>query len=272
MAQRSLSSLFGRTLWVCKQCRVTQWTQRAQFASITSRREQMEVRAAPEIDFESTRMEAPARILPASPSYFTGSPVFNDDLLELQAMLNEFQHIPQVPPDKIPRVAFLRLEQYRTTTGERVGASKYAMIVKLLQRLNRIHPQLRPESVTNILLRFERPGAARLQQAKPGTIDEYGRSKGVGRRKTSSARVYLVEGTGEVLVNGKSLVEAFPRIHDRESALWPLKISERIDKYNVFALSTGGGITGQAESITLGLARALLVHEPALKPILRRGK
>ena len=111
-----------------------------------------------------------------------------------------------------------------------------------------------------------------VQKARPGTIDVYGRSKGVGRRKESSAKVYLVEGTGEILINGKTIVQAFPRLHDRESAIWPLKISERIDKYNVFALVAGGGVTGQAEAITMGVARALLVHEPALKPVLRRGK
>lgn len=73
-------------------------------------------------------------------------------------------------------------------------------------------------------------------------------------------------------MNGKNIVQAFPRLHDRESAIWPLKISDRMDKYNVFALIGGGGVTGQAEAMTLAIAKALLVHEPALKPILRRGK
>lgn len=232
----------------------------------------MEIRAAPEIDFERTRMDVPARILPASPSYFTGAPMFTDDLLELESLVNEYGRVPQVDPDKAPRMAWLRLSQYRASSGERVRASKYAQILRLLTRLNRIHPQLRPEAVSDTLLRYQRPGAAKIQQATPGTIDAYGRSKGVGRRKESSARVFLVEGNGEVLINGRSLVDAFPRIHDRESALWPLKVTSRIDKYNVFALANGGGVTGQAESITLGLAKALLVQEPALKPILRRGK
>ena len=120
--------------------------------------------------------------------------------------------------------------------------------------------------------KFRRPGAREVTKAKPGKIDEYGTAIAVGRRKESSAKVYLVEGTGEVLVNGRSLVQAFPRPHDRESALWALKITERMDKYNVFALVSGGGVTGQAESVTLALAKALLVHEPALKPALRRGK
>lgn len=107
---------------------------------------------------------------------------------------------------------------------------------------------------------------------RPGTIDSDGRAYGVGRRKSSSARVYLVQGEGEVLVNGKSINSAFGRIHDRESALWALKATGRADKYNVWALVSGGGSTGQAEAITLGLARALMVHEPMLKPALRRGE
>lgn len=107
---------------------------------------------------------------------------------------------------------------------------------------------------------------------KPAIIDEDGRAYGVGRRKSSSAKVYLVQGEGEVLVNGKSINKVFGRIHDRESALWALKATGRMDKYNVWALVTGGGSTGQAEAITLGAAKALMVFEPALKPALRRGE
>lgn len=107
---------------------------------------------------------------------------------------------------------------------------------------------------------------------RPAIIDEDGRAYGVGRRKSSSAKVYLVQGEGQVLVNGKSINSAFGRIHDRESALWALKVTGRLDKYNVWALVSGGGSTGQAEAITLGLGRALMVFEPGLKPALRRGE
>jgi small subunit ribosomal protein S9 len=166
----------------------------------------------------------------------------------------------------------MKLSQYRSTIGETIAASKYSKVLILLNRLNRIHPQLRPQNIDAILKRYLRPGSAEIQTAKPGTIDQYGRTRGVGRRKEASARVQLVEGDGQVLVNGRKLLEVFPRVHDRESALWALKITERMDKYNVFALVHGGGTTGQAESITLALAKALLVHEPALKPVLRRGE
>jgi small subunit ribosomal protein S9 len=230
---------------------------------------EVEIRAAPEINFDAL---PPARVVPASPSYFTASPVFNDNVLLLQSNLRRYENLPTVPADQAPRRVWMKLSQYRSTIGETIAASKYSKVLALLNRLNRIHPTLRPPGLNKLLDQYLRPGSTEIQKAKPGTIDEFGRSRGVGRRKEASARVYLVEGDGQVQVNGRGLLEVFPRVHDRESALWALKITDRMDKYNVFALVAGGGTTGQAESITLALAKALLVHEPALKPILRRGK
>lgn len=121
------------------------------------------------------------------------------------------------------------------------------------------------------MLRYKKDSQPGDIKPKPGVIDELGRAKGVGRRKTSSATAWIVEGEGEVLVNGKSLAHYFGRLHDRESAVWALKASQRLDKYNIFALTSGGGVTGQAEALTLAVAKALLVHEPALKPVLRQA-
>jgi len=267
---------------MCRQCRSQKissrahppWLQstiyRQSFATTTSSSAEVKFRAAPEIALDETA-SAPARILPRSPSYFTASPVFNDHLLLLQSLIKKHSSLPTASTDQIARPVWLRLSQYRSSTGEKVAASKYSRALLLLTRLNKIHPRICPKEVKQILSHFRRPGSEEIQKAKPGTIDEFGRSVGVGRRKESSAKVYIVEGTGEVMVNGRSIIQAFPRTHDRESALWALKITERMDKYNVFALVSGGGVTGQAESITLALAKALLVHEPALKPALRRA-
>ena len=233
-----------------------------------------EVQAAPEIDFSQLSLEnvKPARIVPASPSYFTASPQFNDDILLIRTFMRKYASLPTVATEHIPRVAWLKLGQYQHVVGEPVSASNFSRVLVVLNRLNRIHPQLRPKGLTELMERFRRPGSAAVRPAPIPSLDEHGRAKGVGRRKESAARVYLVEGTGEILVNGKNVIQAFPRLHDRESALWPLKVTQRMNKYNVWALVQGGGVTGQAESITLALARAILVHEPALKPVLRRGK
>jgi small subunit ribosomal protein S9 len=168
-------------------------------------------------------------------------------------------------------MAWFKLAQFRDFVGEPVPTKKYKSLVKILQRLNRIEPALLPGEVRDTLKTFLRPGNPYGNKPAPAAVDEMGRARGKGKRKTSSAVVHLVEGEGEVMVNGKTLTEAFPRLHDRESATWPLRCTSRLDKYNVWATVRGGGVTGQAEAITLALARALLVHEPALKPILRKA-
>lgn len=180
-------------------------------------------------------------------------------------------NLPILPSAEAPRKAWLRLPQFRDLVGEVVPSKRYKGLLKILQRLNQIDPAVIPANVTAAMEKYVRPGNPYGQEPVPPTVDSLGRAKGRGTRKTSSAFVYLVEGEGEVMVNGKSLLEVFPRLHDRESAMWPLRCTERLDKYNIWASVRGGGVTGQAEAITLAVARALLVHEPALKPFLRKG-
>ena len=232
--------------------------------------------AAPEIDLSTLDLQPSnsdhARVVPASPSYFTGRPRFSDNLLSLQNLLREYQTLPTVEPALAPRVAWKTVIQYRLVVGEPVRSAKYNLVLRILKRLNQIHPQLMPPELQDEMQIYKRDVDPYENVPKPGVIDEFGRSYGVGRRKSSSAKVYLVQGSGEVLINGKSINTVFGRIHDRESALWALKATGRMDKYNVWALVTGGGTTGQAEAMTLGAAKALMVHEPALKPALRRGE
>lgn len=156
--------------------------------------------------------------------------------------------------------------------GEPVRAAKYHRVLDLLQRLNRIHPSVMPPQLKDAMEIYKRDIDPYAVVRKPSIIDADGKAFGIGRRKSSSAKVYLIQGEGEVLVNGKSINTVFGRVHDRESALWPLKATGRLDKYNVWALVKGGGTTGQAEAITLGAAKALLIFEPTLKPALRRGQ
>jgi small subunit ribosomal protein S9 len=168
-------------------------------------------------------------------------------------------------------MAWFKLAQFRDFVGENVPTRKYKSLIKILQRLNRIDPALVPDEVRQALKSFLRPGNPYANKPAPAVVDELGRSRGRGKRKEASAVVSLVEGEGEVMVNGKNILQAFPRIHDRESALWALRCTRRLDKYNVWATVKGGGVTGQAEAVTLATARALLVHEPILKPVLRQG-
>lgn len=80
---------------------------------------------------------------------------------------------------------------------------------------------------------------------------------GTGRRKSSVARIRLMRGTGKIVVNTKELEEYFVRDRDRFAVRTPLKTTKTLVKYDVFVNVTGGGLTGQAGAVALGVARAL---------------
>jgi small subunit ribosomal protein S9 len=81
---------------------------------------------------------------------------------------------------------------------------------------------------------------------------------GTGRRKSSIARVYIVPGTGKVVVNGKEAKDYFPYDTNLIIMNQPFVITDNVGKYDVKAFVVGGGFTGQSEAIRLGITRALL--------------
>lgn len=85
---------------------------------------------------------------------------------------------------------------------------------------------------------------------------------GTGRRKSSVARVYVAAGSGKITVNGREVKEYFPYATLIQNLKQPLALLGAEDKYDVISFVEGGGFTGQAEAIRLGIARALLeAHE-----------
>jgi small subunit ribosomal protein S9 len=95
--------------------------------------------------------------------------------------------------------------------------------------------------------------------------------EGIGRRKASTARVRLMNGTGEVVVNQKPLEEFFTRSGDAQAILGPLETVGRRTSLDVSVIVQGGGVTGQTDAVQLGIARALLKLDPDLKPALRKS-
>ncbi|MGD8307221.1 MAG: 30S ribosomal protein S9 [Ignavibacteria bacterium] len=91
----------------------------------------------------------------------------------------------------------------------------------------------------------------------------------IGRRKTSVARVILRSGSGNVKVNKRDFETAFPQLTYRDDILAPLKATETDDKYDVIANVRGGGTTGQAHAIRLGIARALIDMNPEFRSALK---
>jgi small subunit ribosomal protein S9 len=91
----------------------------------------------------------------------------------------------------------------------------------------------------------------------------------VGRRKTSTARVILRSGSGKVTINDRDFESYFPQLLSREDILAPLKLTNTIGSYDVFVNVKGGGISGQAEAIRLGISRALVDINPEFRSVLK---
>ena len=94
---------------------------------------------------------------------------------------------------------------------------------------------------------------------------------GTGRRKSSTARVYLRTGSGKITVNDKTLDDFFGRKTARMIVRQPLELTQMADKFDVSVVVAGGGITGQAGAIRHGLTRALMAYDEALRPSLRKA-
>ena len=95
--------------------------------------------------------------------------------------------------------------------------------------------------------------------------------EGIGRRKSSTARVRIMNGSGEFIVNEKAIGDYFTRLGDVEAIMSPLEAVGRRSSMDVSVIVKGGGVTGQTDAVQLGIARALLKMDPDLKPALRKN-
>ena len=94
---------------------------------------------------------------------------------------------------------------------------------------------------------------------------------GTGRRKTSTARVFLRPGKGDIIVNHKPVEASFPTETLRLVIRQPLVLTESAERWDVLATTAGGGVAGQAGALRLGIARALVVFNAELRSSLRKA-
>jgi small subunit ribosomal protein S9 len=94
---------------------------------------------------------------------------------------------------------------------------------------------------------------------------------GTGRRKTSTARVWMKPGKGAITVNARTLDEFFGRETGRMIVRQPLEVVQLTDKFDISVLVAGGGITGQAGAVRHGITRALIAYDEALRTTLRKA-
>ena len=100
-------------------------------------------------------------------------------------------------------------------------------------------------------------------------IDTLGRSYATGRRKESTARVWVKRGTGKISINGKEMVNYFARPVLQMQLNFVFDVTERKDQFDVIATVKGGGLSGQAGAVRHGLSRALSLFEPDLRKPLK---
>ena len=93
-----------------------------------------------------------------------------------------------------------------------------------------------------------------------------------GRRKRSIARVWLKKGSGNLHVNGKKMIDYFKKPNLQIAIFRPLTLVKRENEFDVRCTVKGGGLTGQAGAIVLGISRAIILFEPDLKPTLKKEK
>ena len=102
-------------------------------------------------------------------------------------------------------------------------------------------------------------------------VDDLGRSYATGKRKDAVARVWLKQGPGNIIINGKSSDDYFARPVLRMLISQPLVASDRKDQFDVICSVTGGGLSGQAGAVRHGISKALVLFEPELKKVLKSG-
>lgn len=258
----------------------------------------------------------PARLKPTSPAYYTARPVYHDAMLALDELTRKAKRALEqasvlaantplpAPVGSGHQGIWLKSRDAGKVLGLDLGSAQYRQLVQRLSRLDRyaslvsqhlasgssasVHNVELARRIEEKLTEFSRYGRDQLRTKKIDTdslLDEHGRAYSRGRRKESSARVWIIptkaklpaaaaadgkaEGStedvsaaavpalGELLVNGQPLSTYFTRSTHREAVLWPMKLTGTLGAFNVFAITRGGGNTGQAGAVAHGLANAI---------------
>lgn len=252
----------------------------------------------------------PARPKPTLPTFFAGKPILENAINEMEDALKRGQdglrkeHIFPLPPHlavPIPRASWLGATEMSSILDTKLRTSHYRRVTSLLNQLAMLREIAKRAEQPDVLVplqdllsQYERPtslGQDASYEKPDGHIDQYGRSVSMGRRKESSAKVYMIKTkvlaepsaasnldtvatsldhvpTGEILVNSLPIHQHFPRPSDRETILRPLRLAGLIGYYNIFALTKGGGTSGQAGAVALAIARGVATHRPELRDVL----
>lgn len=228
----------------------------------------------------STGLRSPelarVRTVPILKTFFGGNPVHEQNINELNALIRKHINLPTrvVSDAELQANRFVSFEEYskQINSGTRLKPLHHKELTQLLHRLRTIDLELTPREVTETLERYTSKSSVVTKEAKKiKQLDEFGRAVTLGKRKRSIARVSLVKGEGQVLINGRSLTDYFPKATDRKKIAYPFQVVSQEAKFNVFAEVSGGGLTGQIDAIMYGIAKGLVVFNPLFKSRLHKS-
>lgn len=264
---------------------------------------------------------------PESPNFYTGRPVFYDQVVHLEKAIahsrNALKTLQLHPLPEFARASLPPLQPVWKNQQEmavefqsHMTTTRYRRVTSLLNQLNQFHSIATKagcadlaKGIYSVISLFEsasKEDQLRRGKRKPVTFDDYGRSYTLGKRKTSSARVWMIpvfnkpqatEPQSElkmseeallglepatkpetvqitastILVNNLPLAEYFSLPADRERITRPFKVTGVLGAYNVFAIVRGGGTTGQSGALAHGIAKALAAHQPELGSLLKKS-
>lgn len=216
------------------------------------------------------------RVVPKLKTFFGGNPVHEENINELNAVLRRAVNLPTrtLNDAELRATKFISIEKYREITqlGTRLKGLHFKELTQILHRLRSIDPQLMPKEVSTILAKYSHTTNESLTVVKRvKVVDEFGRAHGKAKRKESEAEVFVVKGSGEALVNARTLTDYFPRDSDRKKIIYPFQVISQEGQYNIFATVNGGGVSGQVEAVMYAISKALVVINPLLKPRLKKA-
>jgi len=259
--------------------------------------------------------------IPDSPSFYTTRAAYYDQLMHLEKAItmsetflrhHHLLPLPEFAKASLPPLQAVWKDQLEMESEfqTKLTTTRYRRVTKLLNQLNDFEriattggcPEL-ADRLRGILQLYEsskKEAYLARGKRKKAVLDEYGRSYTLGKRKTSSARVWMIPvrqptspeieqdativdttspsapkpiiTTTTILVNNLPLNQYFPISSDREKITRPFKVAGTLGKYNVFAIVRGGGLSGQAGALAHGISKGIVAHEPELEVMFRRGE
>ncbi|KAG6920312.1 hypothetical protein DXG01_005081 [Tephrocybe rancida] len=237
---------------------------------------------------------------PTSPSFYTGRPEYYDQVILLQDAIVQARKgltslfllpLPEFARKSLPAPfpMWKTQEELSTDFQSSMSRARYRRVIKLLNELNGYLTIAKAANATDvktsigsIVALFEsgkKAASLATRKKKEVSLDAMGRSYSLGKRKTSSARVWMIPVRAEakfpvstILVNNLPLAEYFPIPADRERIMRPFKVAGVVGAYNVYAIVRGGGTTGQSGALSHGISKGLVIHESGLAPILKKAQ